>query len=55
MSVNLFGTKTVIFLALLGAFTGRTGFLDIALLYALINYIGTVVILKFVSVRRLDA
>ena len=54
LAVNLFGTKTVIFLALLGALTGRTGYVDVALLYALVNYVATIVILKFVHLRRLD-
>ena len=58
LAVNVIGTKTVIFLALLGFLGGapellRPGFLDIALLYALVNYVTTVAILKFVERRRL--
>lgn len=57
LAVNAMGTKAVIFLALLGFATpqglGRGGFLDIALLYALINYVATVAILKFVEFKRL--
>ena len=44
---NSFGTKTVLLLGLMGYMTGRPDFLDIALLYALINFAGTIAILKF--------
>ena len=47
MAVNLFGTKTVLIIALLGFIAGRPDFLDIALVYALINFIGTIAVLKF--------
>ena len=47
LAVNMFGTKTVLMIALLGFLMGRPDFVDIALLYALINFIGTIAILKF--------
>ena len=47
VAVNMFGTKTVLFIAVYGFFTGRPDFLDISLLYALINFIGTIAVLKF--------
>ncbi len=47
MAVNMFGTKTVLIIALLGFVAGRPEFLDIALVYALINFIGTIAMLKF--------
>lgn len=47
LAVNLFGTKTVLLIALLSFLAGRSYFLDIALAYALINFIGTVAVLKF--------
>ncbi|WP_425449922.1 monovalent cation/H+ antiporter complex subunit F [Virgifigura deserti] len=47
LAVNMFGTKTVLLIAVLGFFTGRPEFLDIALVYALINFIGTIAVLKF--------
>lgn len=49
LAVNMFGTKTVLFLAVLGFMMGRPDFLDIALVYALINFIGVVAILRFVG------
>jgi multicomponent Na+:H+ antiporter subunit F len=47
LTVNMFGTKTVLILAVLSFLGGRPDFLDIALVYALINYIGTVAVLRF--------
>jgi len=46
LAVNSFGTKTVLLIALYGFMTGRPDFLDIALVYALINFLGTVAVLK---------
>jgi multicomponent Na+:H+ antiporter subunit F len=48
LAVNSFGTKTVLLIAVLGFLAGRPEFLDIALLYALINFIGTIAVLKFI-------
>lgn len=53
LAMNTMGTKTVIFVALLGFITKRPEFLDIALLYALLNFLGTIAILKYVKHRRL--
>jgi multicomponent Na+:H+ antiporter subunit F len=47
LAVNAFGTKTVLMIAVLGFLMGRPDFLDIALVYALINFIGTIAVLKF--------
>ncbi|MCK5275156.1 MAG: pH regulation protein F [Alphaproteobacteria bacterium] len=47
LAVNVFGTKTVLMIAVLGFLMGRPEFLDIALVYALINFIGTIAVLKF--------
>lgn len=47
LSVNMFGTKTVILISLLGFMMGRPEFLDIALVYALINFISIIGILRF--------
>ncbi len=55
LAVNSFGTLTVLLLGLLGFLTGRPDFLDIALLYALINFVGTIAVLKFVRHRLLGA
>lgn len=47
LAVNAFGTTAILFIAVLGYLSERPDFLDIALVYALINYIGTVAVLKF--------
>ena len=49
LAVNMCGTKTVLLLSVLGFLTGRPDFLDLGLVYALINFIGTIAILKYVS------
>lgn len=48
-AVNMFGTKTVLLIGVLAFFSGRTDLLDIALVYALINFIGVVAALKLVT------
>ncbi len=49
LAVNSFGTKTVLLIAVFGFLTGRPEFLDISLIYALINFIGTIAVLKFLK------
>lgn len=51
LAVNLFGTKTVLLLAVLGFLSGRPAFLDVALTYALINFTGVLAVLRFVRGR----
>ena len=51
LAVNSLGTKTVLLLGLLGFLTGRPDFLDIAILYVLINFVSTIAILKFFRYR----
>ncbi|HIO21607.1 MAG TPA: pH regulation protein F [Nitrospirales bacterium] len=47
LAVNMFGTKTVLLISIVGFVTGRTDFLDLALLYSLMNFIGIVAVLRF--------
>ena len=47
LAINGFGTATVLLIALLGFLTDRPEFMDIALLYALINFVGTLAVLAF--------
>ena len=49
LAVNSVGTKTGLLIALLGFLTGRPDFLDIAIVYAMINFIAVVAVLKFVK------
>lgn len=53
LAVNTFGTCTVLFIGVSGFLFKRPEFLDIALLYALINFVGTLAILKFFRYRAL--
>ncbi len=48
LAVNSFGTKTVLLIAVYGFLSGRPDFLDLALVYALMNFIGTIAVMKFV-------
>lgn len=47
LAFNMFGTKTVLLISVLGFLMGRPEFLDIALVYALINFISVVGVLRF--------
>jgi len=47
LALNMFGTKTVLLIAAIGFLTGRPDFLDLALVYALINFIGVIAVLRF--------
>ncbi|NIP59812.1 MAG: pH regulation protein F [Gemmatimonadetes bacterium] len=55
LALNIFGTKTVLLIAVLGFLTGRPDFLDLALVYALINFIGVIAMLKFFALGDLGA
>lgn len=46
LAINTFGTATVLLIALFGFLTDRPDFMDIALLYALINFVSTIAVLK---------
>ncbi len=47
LALNSFGTKTVLLIAVVGFLTHRPDFLDLALVYALMNFIGTIAVMKF--------
>jgi multicomponent Na+:H+ antiporter subunit F len=46
-AANTVGTCALILLALIGFLTGRPEFLDLAIVYGLLNVIGTIAVLKF--------
>lgn len=54
LATNAIGTKTILFVTLLGYISGRTEFIDMAIVYALITFITTIAILKFAEKGRLD-
>lgn len=47
LALNMFGTKTVLLIAVIAFLTGRPDFLDLALLYALVNFVGVIGVLRF--------
>jgi multicomponent Na+:H+ antiporter subunit F len=47
LALNMFGTKTVLLISVTGFLTGRPDFLDLAIVYALMNFIGVIAVLKF--------
>ena len=49
LAVNMIGTKTVLLIAVYAFLSDRTDILDIALIYALINFVGVVAVLKLVE------
>ncbi len=49
LAVNVIGTKTVLVLVLVEFIYERPEFLDIALVYAIINFIGTIAFLKYIE------
>ncbi len=54
LAANVFGTKTVLFLAAAAFLFGRQDFLDLALIYALINFVGVLAVLNFFQKRIAD-
>lgn len=53
VAVNVFGTKTVLAVALISFVSGHADLIDVALVYALINFIAIVAVLKLVKMRDL--
>lgn len=55
LAVNHIGSQTVLLIAVMGFITGRPDFLDISLLYALINFVATIAVLRYVKRGRAQA
>lgn len=53
-ALNMVGTKATLLIVAAGFLIDRTDYLDIALTYALINFIGTIAVLKFYRVEADD-
>jgi multicomponent Na+:H+ antiporter subunit F len=53
LAVNMIGTKTVLLLSVVAFLYDRPDFIDLALAYALINFIGVMAILQFVQNKAL--
>jgi len=54
VGINAIGTKTIVVLVLIGYVYARPSFLDIPLLYAILNFIAVIVIAKYLERGRLD-
>ena len=52
LAVNMFGTKIVLLVAVLGVVSDQPSFVDIALVYALINFIAIIAVLRFFEYDR---
>jgi multicomponent Na+:H+ antiporter subunit F len=54
-SANTIGTLSVLLLAVMGFLAGRPEFLDLAIVYGLLNLIGTIAVLKYFEYGALGA
>ncbi len=54
LAVNVFGTKTVLLISAVAFLDDRPDMLDIALVYALINFIGVIAVLKYFEYGELS-
>ncbi|MFO7746529.1 MAG: monovalent cation/H+ antiporter complex subunit F [Orrella sp.] len=52
LAMNMFGTKTVLLVAVVAYLYERPDFLDLALAYALVNFIGVLAVLQFFQYRQ---
>ena len=53
LAVNAAGTCTIGLVCLMGFLNGRPDFLDLAVAYALINFVGTIAVLRLIERKRL--
>jgi len=54
LAVNMFSTKTVLLISVLGMVAGRFDYIDIALIYALISFISVIAVLRFFEYSKDD-
>ena len=52
LAVNVVGTKTVLLISVLSVNAGRGDMVDIALVYALINFISVIAVLRFFEYNK---
>jgi multicomponent Na+:H+ antiporter subunit F len=53
LAANTTGTAAMLLLAVIGFLNGRPEFLDLALVYGMLNIVGTIAVLKFFTVGSL--
>ena len=55
IGAGLIGTNTIMLLAIVGFIYGRIGmFIDLAIVYALLNFVGTIAASKYLERKRKD-
>lgn len=54
LAANLIGTKTIVLILLVGYIYGRPHFADLAFVYALVSFIFTIALLRYMEKGRLD-
>lgn len=55
LAANMFGTKTILLIAVAGFLQGRPEWTDLSLIYALVNFAGTIAVLKFARFHDMAA
>ena len=53
LAVNMFGTKTILLISVAGFLFKRPDWLDIAMVYGLVNFAGTIAVCRFVRYGNL--
>ena len=54
LAANMVGTKAVLLITVGGYVMGWPGYADIALLYAMVNFVGTIAVMRFFEYRVTD-
>ena len=54
LAVNMFSTKTVLLISVLGMVAGRFDYIDIGLIYSLISFISVIAVLRFFEYGKDD-
>lgn len=54
VAINMVGTKTVVIIALISSIFGQPSYLDIAMVYALMSFIATIGVAKYMEKGALD-
>lgn len=51
LAINTFGTLTILLIIAIGTLSGRAYFIDVALLYALVNFVATIALLTLFNTK----
>ncbi len=53
VSINVISTKVTIVIALIAAITGQDSFMDVAIIYAMMGFITTIAVSKYIEKKKL--